>query len=339
MVTGLDINKEELPELMAREDFWKILPNIWTMRIRPNPKEELGSKLLALLTVERSGLQRKLVFTPHRTMTQIMSSADRGIFKSKGSTITASWNLMLKPPKDEEEVKLHESFYKEPHDVHTIRTTSDLHGSRYTIDHLDDTLRRLYESGSAWNVKILSREHNFQADPDATYTSLAEKRKNLFPFGSDSVHSLTYRAHRPHDTAGDRFCPTADDCFGSPEFAMACEGLSSLSIDTRGSFTRDPHIPKTLKEMTFRYRVKDLPDASAMEAMASCLDKVDPEGSLTLKIEADYDLEARGTNEASVASQKLEDHRLARKMLYERKLQDPSGGSGAGKVDELFSAR
>jgi len=335
MVTELDVNKEELPELMAREDFWKILPNIWTMRIRPNPKEELGSKLQALLTVERSGAQRKLVFSPHRTMTRIMSSADRGIFKSKDSTITVSWNLMLKPPKDEEEVKLHESFYKDPHDVHTIRTTSDFHGSRYTIDHLDDTLRRLYESGSACNVKILSLEHNFQADPDATYTSLAEKRKELFPFGSDSVHSLAYRAHRAYDTAGDSFCPTIGDCFRSPEFATACEGLSSLTIDTRGMFPKDPYIPKTLKEMTFRYRVDDLPNAVSMEAMASCLDRVDPEGSLTLKIEADYDLEVQGTNEASVASQTLEDHRLARKILYERKLQDPSGGSGAGKVDEL----
>jgi hypothetical protein len=56
--------------------------------------------------------------------------------------------------------------------------------------------------------------------------------------------------------------------------------------------------------------------------MASCLDKVDPEGALTLKIECDFDLEVRGMNEASVASKTLEDHRLARRELYESRLQE-----------------
>jgi len=335
MVTELDVNKKELPELMAREDFWKILPNIWTMRIRPNPKEELGSELKALLTVERSGLQRRLVFSPHRTMTQIMSSADRGIFKSKDSTTTVSWNLMLKPPQDEQEVRLHNSFHDKPRDVHTIRTTSDFHGLRYTNKELEENLNRLEDAGSARNVKSLSLEHNFQADPDATYVTLAAKRKELFPFGSDGVESLGYRAHRAYDTAGDGFCPTASATFGSPDFAKACEGLSFLTIDTRGIIPTKPNIPKSLKKLTLRYRFGDLPNVSLVEGMASCLDEVDPEGSLTLKIEADYDLEVQGTNEASMASQTLEDHRLARKMLYERKLQDPSGGSGAGKVDEL----
>jgi hypothetical protein len=320
VATRLVIDKKSVPELMRREDLWDILPNIRTVSIRPDPEEELGSELQPLLTVERSGDQRKLVFTPHRTMSQIMRSENRGIFNHP--TITASWNIMLKPPRNEEEARLHESFYKKPRDVHKLQTTSDCHGSRYTNPTLEDTLNRLYHAGSAWNVKALSLEHNFEMDPDATYTSLAAKRKKSFPFGSDRVNSLTYRAHRPYNTAGDRFCPTIGDCFRSPEFATACEGLRSLTIDTRGSFPRDPYIPKTLKEMTFRYRVDDLPDASSVEAMASCLDKVDPEGALTLKIECDFDLEVRGMNEASVASQTLENHRLVRNELYESKLQE-----------------
>jgi hypothetical protein len=324
MVTQLVIKEKKKLELMARDDFWDILPNTRTMSIRPDPEHELGpelgSELQPLLTVKQSGAQRKVVFSPHRTINQIMRSENRGIFNHP--TLTASWDIMLKPPENEEEAKLHESFYKEPQDIHTIRTSSDFHGPRYTNATLEDTLKRVYHAGSARNVKSLTLEHNFELDPLATYTSLAEKRKKLFPFGSDSVHSLTYRAHRPYNNTGDRCCPTIGDCFRSPEFATACEGLRSLTIDTRGSFPKEPYTPKTLKEMTFRYRFNDLPDASSVEAMASCLDKVDPEGSLTLKIECDFDLEVRGTNEASVASQTLEDHRLARKTKYESTLPE-----------------
>jgi hypothetical protein len=336
MATRLVIDKKKVPELMRREDLWDILPNIRTVSIRPDPEEELGSELQPLLTVERSGAQRKLVFTPHRTMTQIMRSENRGIFNHP--TITASWNIMLKPPKNEEEARLHESFYEKPRDVHKLQTTSDFHGPRYTNEQLEGTLVRLCNAGSAWNVKSISLEHNFEMDPDATYTSLAAKREMSFPFGSDRVNSLTYRAHRAHNTAGDRFCPTIGDCFRSPEFATACEGLRSLTIDTRGSFPKETYIPKTLKEMTFRYRVDDLPDASSVEAMASCLDKVDPEGSLTLKVECDFDLEVRGMNEASVASQTLEDHRLARMKSYERRLQEQEASallSGSSEADTV----
>jgi hypothetical protein len=75
-----------------------------------------------------------------------------------------------------------------------------------------------------------------------------------------------------------------------------------------------------------------------VEAMASCLDKVDPEGSLTLKVECDFDLEVRGMNEASVASQTLEDHRLARMKSYERRLQEQEASallSGSSEADTV----
>jgi hypothetical protein len=157
MVTRLVIKEKKKLELMARDDLWDILPNTRTMSIRPDPEHELGSelgsKLQPLLTVEQSGPQRKLVFSPPRTMTQIMRSENRGIFNHP--TMTTSWDIMLKPPENEEGVKLHESFYEKPRDVHTIRTTSDSQGQgfRYTNEALEDTLNRLYRAGSARNVK------------------------------------------------------------------------------------------------------------------------------------------------------------------------------------------
>jgi hypothetical protein len=296
---------------MRREDLWDILPNIRTVSIRPDPEEELGSELQPLLTVERSGAQRKLVFTPQRTMSQIMRSDNRGIFNHP--TITASWNIMLEPPKTDEEVKLHESFYAKSRDFHTIRTTSVFQGPRYTNEALEENLKRLEDAGSAWNVKSLSLEHNFQADPDATYATLVAKRKKSFPFGSDGVSTLTYRAYRAYNTAGNSICPTADDCFTSSDLATACNGLTSLTLDMRGMLPPDPQIPKSLKNLTLRYRVGDLPDASSVGTMANCLDKVDPEGSLKLRIESDFEFVANGVEAASLKSQNLEDHRLAEK--------------------------
>jgi hypothetical protein len=328
MATQLIINETKLPELMAREDLWDILPNIKTMSIRPDPETERGSELEPLLTVERSGTQRELVFSPHRTISQAMSSANRGILKSRDSRVViASWNLMLKPPKDEEAVILHDSFYKERRHVHTIQTTSDFLGSRYTNGKLEGTLNRLHQAGSARNVKTLSLEFNFQADPEQTYASLAETLRNLFPFGSDGVHSLAYRAHRSYDDVGDTVCPTAADCFASSDLATACEGLNSLTLDVRGIIPPEPHIPKSLKELTLRYRVSDLRNPSLLETMASGLDKVDPSGSLEVKIVCDwhFEVEVQGMENASVASQKLEAYRLARKELYEPTLQEPEG--------------
>ena len=332
MVTGLDINKEELPELMAREDFWKILPNIWTMRIRPDPKDELR----ALLRVERSGDQRRLIVSPGQTIPQIMRIADKGIFGSR-DLVTASWAVMVKPPNNEREAELLESFFKEPRDIHTIQTTSQYRGARYTVRELEEYLDRLYHAGSAQNVKSLSLGLDVEIDPNATYAASAAKLTAQFPFSSDKVHSLIYRAYRAHTADGDSVCPTAGDCFTSPDLATACEGLNSLTLDVRGILPPEPQIPKSLKELTLCYRVPDLPDASSVEAMACRLDKMDPEGSLKMKIESDWDLVVRGTKAASVASKKLEDHRLARKELYERKLQEMMRleGSGAGNVDEL----
>lgn len=196
-----------------------------------------------------------------------------------------SFNLIAQPPTDTQEEAVLASFLSNPPPIHAIQTFGTGMNPPYTEEGFKSFLQALSAKSPHERIRSLSLLYETRGSVDAYARSTASMRE-ICPFGSEGLQSLQYRHH------SGSMSPPDHSCLGSEAFAAACDGINTLEYDVKrigvlpgtAESVETPQIPPSLRKLTLNYPWGEFPPVDFAQTLVSCIEKVDPNGRLEVKV-------------------------------------------------------